>query len=184
MMYKQTLQGVTYPEYPIQCLSCSSTGMEEIDEDMSIRIWEKGLKKPSYHSLTSLLKIDWSFVRPDIFFGNFKNIIQPIFEIENETALIAPEKKDISARILEVTNKLIEEEETFKVLDKKKIENFLQSIERNIPLEQLEILSDEELLTRIKKALGIELMCGLLNDLSEKQIMTFESTIKRRDLFK
>jgi hypothetical protein len=175
-MYKQTLQNVTYPDYPIQYPSSPSTGMEEIDADiwdslLSIWIREKRLKKSFYHSLIPLLKIDWSSVLPD-------------FEIRNETVLRIPEKKDISTRILEVTNKLMEVEETFKELDKKKVENFLRIIERNIPFEQLEILSDEELLTRVKKALGIELMCGLLNDLSEEQIMTFESTIKRRDLFK
>lgn len=175
MMYQLTMQDVTYRDYPIQYFFSPSTGIKEIDID----IWDSVLsnwvrerpKRPFYHSLLSFLKIDWSSVWPD-------------FEIENETVLRVPGKKDISTRILEITNKLIEVEETFKGLDKKKVENFLRSIKRNIPFEQLEILSDEELLTRVKKALGIELMCGLLNDLSEEQIMTFESAIKRRGLFK
>jgi len=176
MMYKQTLQEVTYPDYPIQYPSSPSTGMEEIDADIRdslLSIWnrEKRLKNPFYHSLIPLLKIDWSSVQPD-------------FEIENETVLGVPGGKDIPTRILEVTNKLTEVEETFKGLDKRKVASLLRNIERNIPFEQLEILSDEEFLTRVKKALGIELMCGLLNDLNEEQIMTFESTIKRRDLFR
>jgi hypothetical protein len=178
-MYHLTLQDVTtYEDCPIQCLSSPSTGLKEIDEESTRYIMLSTLlrKRPEilfYHSLVPPLEVDRSSIRP-----------QPHFEIETETVLRASGEKDIPTRILEVTNKLIEVEETFKVLDKKKVEDFLRNIEKNIPFEQLEILSDDEILARVKKALGVELMCGLLNDLSEEQIMTFESTIKRRGLFK
>ena len=62
-MYGQTLQAITYQDYPIQYPSSPSTGMEEIDVDiweslLSIWIRKKRLKSLFYHSLIPLLKID------------------------------------------------------------------------------------------------------------------------------
>jgi len=174
MMHQLTMQDVTYQDYPIQYFSSPSTGIDEIDEyiwDSVLSNWIRERPKRQFcHSLMPLLETDLSSIRPH-------------FEIKNEIAPRVPERENIFAFISEITNKLIEEEKTFKGLDKKKIENFLRTIKKSIPSKQLETLSDEELVTRVKKALEIELMCGLLNDLNEKQIMNFESAIKRRDLF-
>lgn len=80
MMYKQTLQDVTYPDYPIQYPFSPSTGIEEIDIP---DIWDRLLsfliqkqpKKQFYYNLSSLFEVDLSS-------------IEPHFEIKNETSLI------------------------------------------------------------------------------------------------
>lgn len=111
----------------------------------------------------------------------FKDIEQEVqeFYLEGEYSYIKDEIKR-NERISKVVNKLVEEDEFFKGLDKKKIDHFLQFIKDNIPSYQLDVLSDENFFIRIKKALAIELICGLLNDLSEEQIKTFKSTVENK----
>ena len=163
-MDNQTLQGFTNLDYLIQSSSNLNIGMKETDIDI--------LKSSVFSGIPKRPKKQYYYDKP-----------LP-FEIREKIILGTSEKKDIFTRITEIINKLIEEDETFKGLDKKKVEDFLQIIEKNIPSEQLEILSDKELFERVKNALEIELMCGLLSDLTDEQIIAFESAIKRRNLFK
>lgn len=111
----------------------------------------------------------------------FKDIEQEVqeFYLEGEYSYIKDEIKR-NERISKVVNKLVEEDEFFKGLDKQKIDHFLQFIKDNIPSYQLEVLSDENFFIRIKKALAIELICCLLNDLSEEQIKTFKSIVENK----
>ena len=70
MIYNQTLQDVTYPDYPIQCPSSPSTGMEEIDADFlwtvakeGMIIWGKPqelLMKTPHPSLKPVMLIQYS----------------------------------------------------------------------------------------------------------------------------
>jgi len=77
MMYQPTLQEVTYKDYQIQYFSSPSTSVEQIDildalDNMLYILTQKPFKKPFYHTLIPLLRIDWSSISPD-------------FEIKNET---------------------------------------------------------------------------------------------------
>lgn len=163
-MYEQILEDVLYPDYSNSYLKNTGSGISEKNTDI------KTGKIKNYCHSPLLYEVDTSSINPH-------------FEIRTETVLRPPEKKNLFVRITQIVDKFMEEE-TFKELDKEKVRNFKQIIKNNIPLEQFEILSDEELLKRFRKALGIELMCGLLKDLNEEQIKIFESAIKRRDLFK
>jgi len=164
-MYEQILEDVLCQDYSNPYSKNTGSGIRGKNTDI------KTGKIKNYCYSPPLYEVDTSSINP------------PHFEIRMETVLGLPKKKDILTHITQIVNKLMEEE-TFRELDKEKVEDFKRIIENNIPLEQFEILSDEELLKRFRKALGIELMCGLLKDLNEEQIKIFESAIKRRDLFK
>jgi len=52
-----------------------------------------------------------------------------------------------------------------------------------LPLEQISI-PEEELTRRIRKIMALEVMSGLLDDLTPEQLEAFETSVKRRPLFK
>jgi hypothetical protein len=89
----------------------------------------------------------------------------------------------LQRRISKIVDKLIEEEEIFREIDKTKLmESLSRTIER-LPKGQLESISDRELARRLEKVLSIEVMSGLLKDLSPEQIEAFDEAVKRREFF-
>jgi hypothetical protein len=165
-MYDSTLQNVASSECSVPVTFIQSKGRDTL-------VALEDLLSREYITFSSPI----SEVDPS-------SIEKPYIETKTETVIKTLPKKDFYTRIADIANKLLRNEEPFKRLDRVQMENFLKFVEGNISPEQIDIISDEELLSRVEKALGIELMCGLLNDLKEEQIASFESSIKRRDLFK
>lgn len=111
MMYEQTLQDVTYPDYPIQTPSSPSTGIEEIDKP---EIWEsllfslirKQFKKQIHYNLFPLFEVDLSSIKPHFEIKNETSLIEDIFEktipenmLEFNIVVRMPPMKEWSARV-------------------------------------------------------------------------------------
>jgi hypothetical protein len=90
------------------------------------------------------------------------------------------EGEDIISRISKVIDKVISEDEAFKEIDRTKILKELSGMIGEINLHQV---SDDELYSRIKKILALELVFGTLGNLLDKQIKTFDEAVKRRSVF-
>ncbi|MFQ6062271.1 MAG: hypothetical protein ACE5J9_03740 [Methanosarcinales archaeon] len=171
------MQDVTYQDYPIQYPSAISSRIEEIDKneilDSLSFIWIRKLLKEHffyyfYQSLLPSLEIDLSSVYPR-------------FEIKSETSSI---EGDVLLRISNIVDKLIEDSEVFKKVDKTKLMEFFSSmIEKSLP-GQLTSITDDELTQRIEKIIAIEALAGMLNDLSPAQMEAFDKAVKRREFFK
>ena len=80
-------------------------------------------------------------------------------------------------------DKLISKEDIFKRIDKKKLLKSLSAMLDKLPLEQISI-PEEELTKRIRKIMALEAMSELLDDLTPEQLEAFETSVKRRPLFK
>jgi len=78
-------------------------------------------------------------------------------------------------RISIIINKLQSEEEIFKDIDKNKILKIINESSLN-----LDNISENELVKRIRGILAIEAMSGLLKDLSEDELKEFDENVKRR----
>jgi hypothetical protein len=89
------------------------------------------------------------------------------------------EGEDIISRISKVIDKVISEDEAFKEIDGTKILKELSGMIGEINLHQA---SDDELYSRIKKILALQLVFGILGNLTDKQIETFDEAVKRRNL--
>jgi hypothetical protein len=90
------------------------------------------------------------------------------------------EGEDIISRISKVIDKVISEDEAFKEIDRTKILKELSGMIGEINLHQV---SDDELYSRIKKILALELVFRVLGNLTDKQIETFDEAVKRRNVF-
>jgi hypothetical protein len=90
------------------------------------------------------------------------------------------ESEDIISRISKVIDKVISEDEAFKEIDRTKLLKELSGMIGEINLHQV---SDDELYIRIKKILVLQLIFGILENLTEKQIKAFDGAVKRRSVF-
>lgn len=103
-MYKQTLQDVTYPDYPIQNLSSPSTGMEEIDildiweSLLSSLIWNKS-KKQFYSICPLYLSVDPSSIKQPHF--EIKDVTSRVEELTTERERETISEEDIAIEMLE-----------------------------------------------------------------------------------
>lgn len=103
-------------------------------------------------------------------------------KIINETFLINNTKKNLFNKIKDIVFTLKKEEPMFNKLSNDKINNFLTNIKENYH-DELKNIDDDELYIRIKKALSIELLYGLIDDFIDDELDRFNSSIKRRKLF-
>ncbi|MGQ9628521.1 MAG: CopG family antitoxin [Anaerolineae bacterium] len=101
---------------------------------------------------------------------------------EGHITRLAPEAEEM-VRLLKIINKLIEEKEVFKKINKAKMIEFLSNMVENLSFEQLTSVTDDELTNRIEKIMLIEASSGILNELSQAQMESFEEAIKRREFF-
>lgn len=93
-------------------------------------------------------------------------------------------EEEVLSLISKIVDKLIEDKEIFKKLNKTKLIEVFSSLTEKMPSEQRMSITDEELITRIEKIMLIEATTGILNELSPEQTESFEAATKRRELFK
>jgi len=86
------------------------------------------------------------------------------------------------SRTSKIIDKLIEDDEVLKEVDKAKMMESLSALIGKSP-QKLMSITDDELTRRIEKVMLIEAMSGMLNELSPAQMKSFESAVKRRELF-
>lgn len=91
--------------------------------------------------------------------------------------------KPLDRRISAIVDRLIEHEEVFREIDKDKLMESLSRTIGRLPKGQLESISDKELARRLEGVMSIEVMSGLLKDLSPEQIEAFDEAVKRREFF-
>ena len=80
-------------------------------------------------------------------------------------------------------DKITDEEELFKGIDKYKLLETISKMLSDISIEWNKI-SDGEFFERTKRILVLEAMSGILKELKPEQIEIFDEAIKRRPLFK
>jgi len=78
-------------------------------------------------------------------------------------------------KISRIIDQLQSEEEVLKDIDKDKILKIINESSLN-----LDNISENELVKRIKGILAIEAMSGLLKNLSESELKEFDENVKRR----
>jgi len=95
---------------------------------------------------------------------------------------LAANKKATLARISEIVKKAIQEDSQFQQeLDRAEMITMVYTtIEENLSTEQLYAIDDRELARRIKKMLVLELVSGMLEDLSPEQMEIFDAAVEGR----
>ncbi|HLB70848.1 MAG: hypothetical protein OIN88_00525 [Candidatus Methanoperedens sp.] len=130
-----------------------------------------------YHDLSSIFQID------------SMSSANQILKARDELVYTKePYRRQIqSSELLRYTSELIDklsgEEVLFKNINKKKLFQSLSGIVAELPPEQLSI-SKDELTKRIEKIMAMEVMYGMLDDLTPEQIKDFDTAVKRRSFFK
>ncbi len=92
------------------------------------------------------------------------------------------EVESVQFRISKIVDGLIEGDEIFKEIDKTEMMETLSVLAEKSP-QNLISITDDELTQRIEKIILIEIMSGILNDLSPAEMESFEAATKRRDFF-
>lgn len=86
------------------------------------------------------------------------------------------------ARISGIVEKAIQEDSQFQQeLDPEEMISIVYTtIEENLSAEQLHAIDDRELTRRIEKMLVLELLSGMLDDLSPEQMENFDAAVEGR----
>lgn len=137
-MYQPTMQDVTYQDCPIQYFTSLSTGIKEIDiSDMRDSIVSKWVreppKKPFYHNLNKLIKIDISS-------------IMPRFEVKRETSSIEEVGEDV-ARVIseeEIALEMVKRDFVVKMPPKKRYK--IHVVVRNVKKGRPRLVDPDEFL--------------------------------------
>jgi len=113
--------------------------------------------------------------------------IDPFPQSKSETTLTEESFRKVRLReILEdmsnMIEKIIQEEEDFKRIDKVKLLKSISEMLSNFNSEQLKIPRDE-LFRRIRRIITLESVFGMLSELSPEEIKDFDEMVKRRPLF-
>ena len=95
---------------------------------------------------------------------------------------LVDESYPVPLRISKIVDKLIEEDEVLRSVDRTQIMESLSELMEDPPTD-LTSITDDELTQRIERVLLIEAMSGILNDLSPAQMRAFEAAVKRRKFF-
>jgi hypothetical protein len=95
---------------------------------------------------------------------------------------LVDESHPVPLRISKIVDKLIEEDEILRSVDKTQIMETLSDLMEDPPSDLMSI-TDDELTQRIERVLLIEVMSRILNDLSPAQIRAFDAAVKRRKFF-
>lgn len=104
-------------------------------------------------------------------------------KMSQEESYKSGRKMNFSDRILKILEKIKDEEEIFKEIDKDQSLKTIIRIIEDVSLDLTQI-DDSELLKRIKRVLALEAMSGILETLEPEQMEVFDKAIKRRPLFK
>ena len=91
-------------------------------------------------------------------------------------------KKDaLISRISVIVDNLIQNDNLFQKLDKAEVIQLLSTlVEENLSTKQLSAIDDDELTLRIDRVMAIEVMSGLLDDLTLEQREIFEAAVEGR----
>lgn len=145
-------------------------------------------KRRQYLLVLSLLEIDHSSVMS--YFGTTSETFLIRKTVEEDTSVdihvaerITGEKDSVLTRLSRILDELIEGDEIFKEIDKTEIMGSLSVLVEKSP-QNLKFITDDELTQRIEKIILIEVMSGILNDLSPAEMESFEAATKRREFFK
>ena len=92
-------------------------------------------------------------------------------------------KDTVMLRMSKIVDKLIEDNEIFRNIDKSALKESLSTLVEKAP-EKLISLTDDELTRRIETVLVIEAAAGMLQDLTPDKMSVFEESVKRRKFFK
>ncbi len=135
-------------------------------------LWKRS---PYSCSFSDIIKMEYSsaIYQPN----DFRNMMfkEESYKSERNT--------DVSERILRIVEKIKNEEDLFKEIDKNQSLKTIKKIINGTSLEFTQI-DDSELLKRIKRVLELEAMSGILKTLDPAQMEIFDKAVKRRPLFK
>lgn len=92
------------------------------------------------------------------------------------------EKNVALMRMSKIVDRLIEDDEIFRDIDRSRVMKSLSVLMENPPSDLMSI-SDDKLTHRIRKVMLVEMMSGMLNDLSPAQMKSFDEAVKRRRFF-
>lgn len=182
MLYEMTSQDVKTEFHPFQDVFVNSSREEiSVSEILgrSLSFRGKPFEKPFFAipNLLPILQIDYS------------SSIYQFIEFKTETVLAEGffrkiEQINIFEMVSSICDKLTLEEDFLKErqIDKRKLAVTISQILNEIPSEQLKIPEDE-LRERITGIVILELVSGILNELTPEQIKDFDEAVKRRPLF-
>jgi len=184
-MYQQISQSNTYSFYPTQLYF--SAGSSVIGHSIF-----EGLGKETLSSKDRALPLNepLSSEYLTLFRGilsSSRESIEPNIETRSVTPFIIEsisESSAIISVISETVSELIREKEIFKEINKDKLINFLSNLVRKFHNDQLKLIISNNLKQKVEKIMLVEIMCGILSDLSPTQIKEFEKATKRRKFFK
>ena len=145
-------------------------------------------RRRRYSILLFLLEIDRSSVMPYFRTESKTYLMEEAVEeaVLVDTIGVAQEdveEENMVLRISEIVDKLIKEDELFKGVDKTKMIESLSPLIKKFHHELISV-PDDKLIWRIEKVMLVEVMSGMLNDLSPAQMESFEAAVKRRKFFK
>jgi len=184
MLHEMISQDVKTELYQLEEVSESSSREEisvrEILERRVLGVREKSFEKPFFdiqYLLQMISQIDYSSSRLPL-----------SLEFKSETALTEEffrkvEQIKVLEKMSRICDKIILEESSFRGVDKTKLLRTISEILNEIPSEQLNI-REEELFERIRGVLALEVVSGILNELTPEHIKDFDEAVKRRPLFK
>ena len=180
MAYEPTSWDASIVKYPVQTAFTGSSilverELNEIRDRLFSFLMHQKLFEPSIHpDLSSVFQIDASSVYR--IFGVRR-------EYAKETYSREVKRDELLKQMPGLMDKLISEEDIFKKIDKNKLLKSLSAMLDRLPIEQISV-PEEELTKRIRKIMALEAMSGLLDDLTPEQLEAFETSVKRRPLFK
>lgn len=97
------------------------------------------------------------------------------------STLEPPTIKDILSRISKITDNLVEQTHSREV-DKANLMKRLSALVEKYPQDVLS-LTDDELAQRIEKMMMIELVAGMLQELTPEEMESFDEAVQRREFF-
>ncbi len=89
-------------------------------------------------------------------------------------------KKQLLLSINKIVNKLINDDNIFNDINKCELLDSIENLLDNSLIDELSLISQDELIERIKKIMMWESLSGMLNDLTEEQQKIFDEATKVR----
>ena len=102
--------------------------------------------------------------------------------LKNKPLVETIEEHPVPLRMSRIVDKLIEDDEIFREIDRAKMLETLSTLMENPPPD-LTSISDDKLTQRIRNVMLVEVMSGMLKDLSPAQMESFDESVKRRRFF-
>ncbi len=172
-----TAEGIEIDNHPFsQVFIGSSTQENEVTMDYLLsNLSTNKLSRKFYHNLQLVFQID-----------SISSTNQIPKTRDDLIKTKEPYRRDIRSVLKSASkliDKLIGEEDIFQRINRDKFSESLFRIMKKIPSEQL-LVSEDELAKRIKKIMFLEVMSGILDELTPKQRDDFETETKRRPFFK